>query len=57
MTSKQPAAVEDAHHSRERAMPNITPIARPSKKHLNRAPKGRTETGVWWRRHDDYAIA
>ena len=22
---------------------------------LDRAPKGRNETGVWWRRHDDYA--
>jgi predicted dithiol-disulfide oxidoreductase (DUF899 family) len=21
---------------------------------LDRAPKGRTETGVWWRRHDEY---
>jgi predicted dithiol-disulfide oxidoreductase (DUF899 family) len=20
---------------------------------LDRAPKGRNETGVWWRRHDD----
>ena len=23
---------------------------------LDRAPKGRNETGVWWRRHDEYAI-
>src|SRR5207237_10489714 len=22
---------------------------------LDRAPKGRHEEGVWWRRHDDYA--
>ena len=22
---------------------------------LDRAPKGRNETGVWWRRHDEYA--
>jgi len=21
---------------------------------LDRAPKGRSETGVWWRRHDEY---
>jgi predicted dithiol-disulfide oxidoreductase (DUF899 family) len=21
---------------------------------LDRAPKGRTETGVWWSRHDEY---
>jgi predicted dithiol-disulfide oxidoreductase (DUF899 family) len=21
---------------------------------LDRAPKGRNETGVWWRRHDEY---
>ena len=21
---------------------------------LDRAPKGRDETGVWWRRHDEY---
>jgi len=24
---------------------------------LDRAPKGRNETGVWWRRHDEYARA
>ena len=24
---------------------------------LDRAPKGRNETGVWWRRHDEYANA
>ena len=24
---------------------------------LDRAPKGRNETGVWWRRHDEYAGA
>jgi len=23
-------------------------------KWLDRAPKGRHETGVWWRRHDEY---
>ena len=22
---------------------------------LDRAPKGRNETGMWWRRHDEYA--
>ena len=22
---------------------------------LDRAPKGRNESGVWWRRHDEYA--
>jgi predicted dithiol-disulfide oxidoreductase (DUF899 family) len=22
---------------------------------LDRAPKGRNETGVWWYRHDEYA--
>ena len=22
---------------------------------LDRAPKGRNETGIWWRRHDEYA--
>jgi predicted dithiol-disulfide oxidoreductase (DUF899 family) len=22
---------------------------------LDRAPKGRNETGVWWLRHDEYA--
>ena len=22
---------------------------------LDRAPKGRNETGLWWRRHDEYA--
>jgi predicted dithiol-disulfide oxidoreductase (DUF899 family) len=22
---------------------------------LDRAPKGRNETGVWWRRHDEYS--
>jgi predicted dithiol-disulfide oxidoreductase (DUF899 family) len=21
---------------------------------LDRAPNGRNETGVWWRRHDEY---
>jgi predicted dithiol-disulfide oxidoreductase (DUF899 family) len=21
---------------------------------LDRAPKGRHETGIWWRRHDEY---
>jgi len=21
---------------------------------LDRAPKGRNETGLWWRRHDEY---
>jgi len=21
---------------------------------LDRAPKGRNEAGVWWRRHDEY---
>jgi len=21
---------------------------------FDRAPKGRNETGVWWRRHDEY---
>jgi predicted dithiol-disulfide oxidoreductase (DUF899 family) len=21
---------------------------------LDRVPKGRNETGVWWRRHDEY---
>jgi predicted dithiol-disulfide oxidoreductase (DUF899 family) len=21
---------------------------------LDRAPKGRNETGIWWRRHDEY---
>ncbi|MCD6041961.1 MAG: hypothetical protein K0R40_1564, partial [Burkholderiales bacterium] len=24
---------------------------------LDRAPKGRNETGMWWRRHDEYAKA
>mgnify|MGYP003463783472 CR=1 FL=1 len=24
---------------------------------LDRAPRGRNETGVWWRRHDEYAEA
>ena len=24
---------------------------------LDRAPRGRNETGVWWRRHDEYAAA
>jgi hypothetical protein len=24
---------------------------------LDRAPRGRNETGVWWRRHDEYASA
>jgi predicted dithiol-disulfide oxidoreductase (DUF899 family) len=24
---------------------------------LDRAPRGRNETGVWWRRHDEYATA
>jgi predicted dithiol-disulfide oxidoreductase (DUF899 family) len=24
---------------------------------LDRAPKGRNETGVWWRHHDAYAKA
>lgn len=24
---------------------------------LDRAPKGRNETGIWWRRHDEYATA
>jgi predicted dithiol-disulfide oxidoreductase (DUF899 family) len=24
---------------------------------LDRAPKGRNETGVWWRRHDEYAAS
>lgn len=24
---------------------------------LDRAPKGRNETGIWWRRHDEYAPA
>ena len=24
---------------------------------LDRAPKGRNETGVWWRRHDEYEPA
>jgi len=24
---------------------------------LDRAPKGRNETGMWWRRHDEYATA
>ncbi len=24
---------------------------------LDRAPKGRNETGVWWRRHDEYSAA
>jgi len=23
---------------------------------LDRAPKGRNETGVWWRRHDEYDV-
>ena len=23
---------------------------------LDRAPKGRNETGVWWRRHDEYGL-
>jgi predicted dithiol-disulfide oxidoreductase (DUF899 family) len=22
---------------------------------LDRAPKGRNETGMWWRRHDEYS--
>jgi predicted dithiol-disulfide oxidoreductase (DUF899 family) len=22
---------------------------------LDRAPRGRNETGAWWRRHDEYA--
>jgi len=22
---------------------------------LDRSPKGRNETGIWWRRHDEYA--
>jgi predicted dithiol-disulfide oxidoreductase (DUF899 family) len=22
---------------------------------LDRAPKGRNETGIWWKRHDEYA--
>jgi len=21
---------------------------------LDRAPRGRNETGIWWRRHDNY---
>jgi predicted dithiol-disulfide oxidoreductase (DUF899 family) len=21
---------------------------------LDRAPKGRNESGIWWRRHDEY---
>ncbi|UYG05862.1 DUF899 family protein [Halomonas sp. LR3S48] len=21
---------------------------------LDRAPRGRNETGIWWRRHDEY---
>ena len=24
---------------------------------LDRAPRGRNETGIWWRRHDEYAHA
>jgi predicted dithiol-disulfide oxidoreductase (DUF899 family) len=24
---------------------------------LDRAPKGRNENGVWWRRHDEYETA
>ncbi len=24
---------------------------------LDRAPRGRNETGVWWKRHDEYAKA
>ena len=24
---------------------------------LDRAPKGRNETGLWWKRHDEYAKA
>src|SRR6185295_17094241 len=24
---------------------------------LDRAPKGRNETGIWWRRHDEYDVA
>jgi predicted dithiol-disulfide oxidoreductase (DUF899 family) len=24
---------------------------------LDRAPKGRNETGIWWRRHDEYERA
>ena len=23
---------------------------------LDRAPRGRNETGVWWRRHDEYGV-
>jgi predicted dithiol-disulfide oxidoreductase (DUF899 family) len=23
---------------------------------LDRAPKGRNENGVWWRRHDEYGV-
>jgi hypothetical protein len=23
---------------------------------LDRAPKGRNEKGVWWRRHDEYGV-
>ncbi|MGH7624009.1 MAG: DUF899 family protein, partial [Gemmatimonadaceae bacterium] len=23
---------------------------------LDRAPKGRNETGIWWRRHDEYGV-
>ena len=23
---------------------------------LDRAPKGRNETGIWWRRHDEYEM-
>jgi hypothetical protein len=29
-------------------------IGRPLGQWLDRAPKGRNETGVWWRRHDEY---
>jgi predicted dithiol-disulfide oxidoreductase (DUF899 family) len=23
---------------------------------LDRAPKGRNENGIWWRRHDEYGV-
>ena len=23
---------------------------------LDRAPKGRNEAGIWWRRHDEYGV-
>ena len=48
---------------RSRTAPSITPIPTYARgldglwgmyQWLDRAPLGRNETGVWWRRHDEY---